>query len=207
MLCPKKLLTVQLCPTPAIYYVMQCPTTLTCAMLCPKKLLTVQLCPTPAIYYVMQCPTTLTCAMLCPTTTTYCAILCTTAQQHSNAIQAQYLNVFLSFPSVAVSHSRWILTKSPLYRASLSVREVFKTLIILSVCRFTSLLIHHQTDFPLHSQYETTGPLFQWTCPVALPRRHVAEEGHLERSTSAQHAFDDDHHIVWNEVKILNIKT
>jgi len=45
--------------------------------------------------------------------------------------------------------------------ASLSVQEVLQTVITVSVCRFTSLLAHHQTECPLHSQYETDGPLFQ----------------------------------------------
>jgi len=133
----------------------------------------------------MLCPTTSTyCAMLCTTTATYCTMLCPTAQQHSSAVPVQYLTVSLSFPSVVVSHLKWILMTRPLCTASLSVREEFKTLIILSVCRFTSLLTHHQTEFLLHSQYETTGPLFHWTCPVGTPqttccRRRSSGEIHI----------------------------
>jgi hypothetical protein len=40
-----------------------------------------------------------------------------------------------------------------------------------------------------------------------LPKQHVAEENHLERSRVAQHAYNDDYHIVRNEVKILETET
>jgi predicted GIY-YIG superfamily endonuclease len=50
---------------------------------------------------------------------------------------------------------------------------------------------------------ETRRPLVVRLCE----QRQNLEEGHLERSRVVQHAFGENHHIVWKEAKSLETET
>ena len=162
-----------LCPTTSAYCAMLCPTTNTyCALLCPKTdacRITVQCCVQQHLFTVQWC-------VQQHLLTVQCCV-----QQRPATFKPRSISIsccLAVFPSCCSEPIKVNTNdKAPcVLPVCLSVREVLKTVFILSVCRFASLLTHHQTEFPLHSQRETAGPLSQWPACRHFPNNTLQKK-------------------------------